>query len=282
MPTIPLHKPGVTYNGLHSTTSPTAGQVIADFATTRQHFGHARTYYPQYGGGAVDVGKIAKDANLNLLLGLYLFDNDDWTAGDYQNFIKPAAARGNVEGILVGNEDPQMVDNGIIPKYLGRAKSDFPQIPVGTSQRSDFWLSDARAEQLLPLVDFIGVNIYPVWDWLHADSNYQPNGVTPETGFSSFRGTYDQVQSKYPGRQIVVTETGWPSTFGPIGAQQFPIGIGNARDYLQRVTDWTQAKQVVLYIHNMFDDQYGVDTSSPFNYHFGLIDSADKPKGILF
>lgn len=283
MPTIPLHKPGVTYNGLHSTKNPTAGQVIADLATTKQHFERARTYYPQYGGGVVDVGKIAKDANLNLLLGLYLFDNhDDWTAGDYQNFVKPAAARGNIEGILVGNEDPQMVDNGIIAKYLRQAKSDFPQIPVGTSQQSNFWLSDGRAKRLLPLVDFIGVNIYPAWDWLRADGNNQPNGVTPETGFNSFRDTYGQVRSKYPGRQIVVTETGWPTTFGPIGSQQFPVGIGNARDYLQRVTGWAQAQQVVLYIHNMFDDQYGVDTSSPFNYHFGLIDNADKPKGILF
>jgi exo-beta-1,3-glucanase (GH17 family) len=87
---------------------------------------------------------------------------------------------------------------------------------------------------------------------------------------------------KYPGQQIAVTETGWPTTFGPIGSQQFPVGISNAREYLQRVTAWAQAQQVVLYIHNMFDDQYGVDTSSPFNYHFGLIDAAGKPKGILF
>ena len=39
---------------------------------------------------------------------------------------------------------------------------------------------------------------------------------------------------------------------------------------------------MVLYIHNMFDDQFGVDTSSPFNYHFGLIDYTGKSKGILF
>jgi len=44
--------------------------------------------------------------------------------------------------------------------------------------------------------------------------------------------------------------------------------ISNARDYLTRVTAWAQTQQVVLYIHNMFDDQFGVDTSSPFNYHF--------------
>jgi glucan 1,3-beta-glucosidase len=283
MPTIPFHNPGVTYNGLHSTETPTAAEVAADLAATKQHFGSARTYYPQYGGGDVDVGKVAKDANLNLLLGLFLFPgHDDWTADNYQRFVKPAVARGNIEGILVGNEDPDMIRYGIIPKYLQQAKSDFPQTPVGTSQTSTFWLSNGPAEQLLPLVDFIGVNIYPAWDWQQADANNQPIGISPKTGFNSFSATYNQVKLKYTGRQIVVTETGWPTTFGPIGSQQFPVGISNARDYLQRVIAWAQAQQVVLYIHNMFDDQFGVDISSQFNYHFGLSDNTGKPKGILF
>ena len=66
MPSIPFHPPGVTYNGLHSTPNPTVTLVTADLATTKQHVGHVRTYYPQYGGGAVDVGKIAKDTDLAL------------------------------------------------------------------------------------------------------------------------------------------------------------------------------------------------------------------------
>jgi hypothetical protein len=49
-------------------------------------------------------------------------------------------------------------------------------------------------------------------------------------GFNSFKGTYDDIQRKYSGKQIVITETGWPTTFGPIGVQQFPVGISNARD----------------------------------------------------
>ena len=281
MPTIPFHPPGVTYNGLHGTPNPTAAQVTADLATTKQHFGHVRTYYPQYGGGAVDVGKIAKDANLTLLLGLFLFDgHPDWIAGNYDQFVKPAVARGNIAGILVGNEDPQMIDTTM--QYLGKAKADFPGTAVGTSQTIGFWLSDGRAAQLLPLVDFIGANIYPAWDWAHADGNNQPIGVTADSGFNSFRDTYNQIQTKYAGKQIVVTESGWPTTFGPIPSQQFPVGISNARDYLDRVTAWAQAQRVVVYIHNMFDDQYGVDASSPFNSHFGLIDNTGKRKGVLF
>jgi exo-beta-1,3-glucanase (GH17 family) len=288
MPKIPFHPPGVTYNGLHSTEHPTTSQVAADLAATKAHFDHARTYYPQYGGGAVDVGKVASEANLDLLLGLFLFEgHDDWTDDNYRRFVTSAVPRGNIAGILVGNEDPQMMD--LIVTYLEQSNRDFSQIPVGTSQKTDFWLADPRAAQLVSKVDFIGVNIYPAWDWSAADRNNQPRepgnpsqAVTPEAGFNSFTATYGQVRSKYPNQQIVVTETGWPTTFGPVGAQQFQIGIDNARDYLQRVTGWARTEQVVVYIHNMYDDQYGVDASSPFNYHFGLIDNTGKPKGVLF
>jgi exo-beta-1,3-glucanase (GH17 family) len=169
MPSIPFHPPGVTYNGLHNTPNPTVTLVTADLATTKQHFGHVRTYYPQYGGGAVDVGKIAKDTDLALLLGLFLFDgHPDWIAENYEQFVQPAVARGNIAGLLIGNEDPQMMDT--VAKYLGQAQRDFPQVPVGTSQTTGFWLSDGRAASLLPLVDFVGANIYPAWDWSRADA----------------------------------------------------------------------------------------------------------------
>jgi hypothetical protein len=51
MSTIPYHKPGVTYNGLHVTTSPTVDEVTADLATTKLHFDLVRTYYIGYRRG---------------------------------------------------------------------------------------------------------------------------------------------------------------------------------------------------------------------------------------
>jgi exo-beta-1,3-glucanase (GH17 family) len=139
MSTIPYHKPGVTYNGLHATTNPTVDQVTADLATTKLHFDLVRTYYPQYGGGVVDVGKIAKDVELNLLLGLFLFQSHpDWTAGNYDQFLKPAVARGNIAGILVGNEDPQMMDNGIVPQSP-QERDRSPREGTKRGDRSDKW-----------------------------------------------------------------------------------------------------------------------------------------------
>ena len=65
--TIACHPPGVTYNGLHATTTPSSPQVTDDLTLTKAHFGFLRTYYPQYNGGAVDVGQIAYGLGLKVL-----------------------------------------------------------------------------------------------------------------------------------------------------------------------------------------------------------------------
>lgn len=280
---IAIHSPGVTYNGLHGTEHPTARRVAHDLERIKPHFGVIRTYYATFGGGAVDVGKVAADVGLKVLLGLYLYQgHPDWIAGDYDQFVKPAVSRGNVIGILIGNEDSDQL--ATVRQYLTKAKADFPATPVSSSQTANFWLSDPRAGEILPLVDFIAANIYPAWDWARADAQNQPIGVTPESGFQSFRDTYNRLVAKYPGKQVVVTETGWPTTYGTVPAKQFPIGIRNAGDYLKAVTNWAETSDppVNIYVYGMFDPLYGVGLGSLFNYHFGLIDTAGKAKGSLF
>jgi len=235
---------------------------------------------------------------LKVLISLFLFDgHPDWIESNYVQFLKPAVARGNVVGVLIGNEDPDML--AAIIQYLQKAKQDFPQTPVSTAQTTGFWLTDPRASQVLPLVDFVAVNIYPEWNWASPNAANQPvnsgQSVTPEQGFASFQQTYNQVANKYAGKAVVVTETGWPTTYGCVagadacGASvppptQFPDGIANARKYLNLVKGWAQdpARLVNVYFHNMFDDLHAVNTSSLFNYHFGLIDHSGRAKGVLF
>jgi glucan 1,3-beta-glucosidase len=280
---IAYHGPGVTYNGLHATENPMAQEVADDLKRIKHHFGVIRTYYAQFGGGAVDVGKVAADVGIKMLVGLYLYPgHPDWIAKDYNQFVKPAVSRGNVIGVIIGNEDSDQL--ATVKDYLSKARSDFPQTPVSSSQTAGFWLTDPRADEILPLVDFIAVNIYPAWDWEKADADLQPIGVTPQSGFQSFRATFERVATKYPGKQVVVTETGWPTSYGTLLSKQFPIGISNARDYLKLVMTWAETSdpQINLYVYGMFDPRYGVGLGSLFNYHFGLVDSDGKAKGVLF
>ena len=228
----------------------------------------------------MDVGKVGRDNDLTLLLGLYLFDgHPDWVADNYDQFVKPAVGRGNITAILIGNEDPQMIDT--LTQYLGQVKSDSPQIPVGTSQTSDFWLSDGR-RATPPARRFRRRQHLPGLG-LGAGGREQPAG-RGQAG----SGVRIVLRDLQPDRGEVLRAAGRghrdrlahhvrPDRLAAIpGRHQQRARLSESRDRLG------QAQQVVVYIHNMFDDQYGVDTSSPFNYHFGLIDYAGNPKGVLF
>ena len=174
----------------------------------------------------------------------------------------------------------------LIQLHLKQIKTDAPKVPVSTAQTSDFWLNDASAAALANKCDFIAVNIYPHWNWNKPDANNQPklqlNSLTPQQGFDDFEKQYDDIAKKYPGKQIVVTETGWPTTYGntpnppPI---QYQKGLDNAHSYFKLIKDWSDKNQVVVYYYSMFDDWYGVNATSQYNMHFGLLNTDRSKKG---
>lgn len=298
---LPYMPVGVTYNGLHATTDPDKNSVDADLAAIQGYKNPAnanmpsiRTYYPQYRGriGLMNEMK-AQTPKLKVLLGLFLFeyhgDSPDFTSKDFNTFIKPflSPADPQLAGVLVGNEEgaPSV---GTIKNYIGQVVGINKTIPVGTAQRTDFWLTDPTAADLANVCDFIGVNVYPEWNWQSPDANNQPKSgsgasLTPQQGFDSFKAQYDKLKKKYPNKQIVVTETGWPTTYGwvvgvPSPPKQYQLGLDNAKAYFKLVSAWAQQNKVAVYYYSMFDDYYGVDTSSQFNMHFGLLDVNRNPK----
>ena len=280
---------GVTYNGLHATKSPSVDSVKADLAKiTDEGYTTIRTYYSQYEGGKVDLFPLIKAAGLNAFLGLYIFSDPSWVKNDYDNYIQKHVKKAdeNLTAVLVGNED--YTDAALaktINKYLKQVKSDNKKMPVGSAQTADFWLKDKSAADLEKLCDFIAVNIYPAWDWNSPTSNNQPqNGgtaVTPAKGYSSFTEQYAQLVDKYPHKPIVVTEVGWPTSYGSDQSNftQYQIGLDNASAFRKDISKWATANDSHLaFYYAMYDSWFGVNTSSDFNYHFGIFDTNRNSK----
>jgi len=283
MSNIPYHALGVTYSALHATTSPTTATIDADLKVVSSNgFSCIRTYYPKY-VGSIDVMDRVISANLNALLSLYMYKDhlSDWVADNYTYNVKPHLASANLLGVLIGNEDygPNAAVNAAIDKYLKQVKTDNATTPVSTAQTTEFWLSNSNAQRVGALCDFIAVNIYPAWDWGNPDSKNQPqlNGATLSVadGVASFVEQYGKVAKAFPGKQIVVTETGWPTTYGWVvnvpAPEQFPIGLTNALDYRKKIAAWASTNNVNVHYYSMFDNWYGVNTTSQYNFHFGVV-----------
>ncbi|WP_119327662.1 glycoside hydrolase family 17 protein [Cysteiniphilum halobium] len=293
---IPYQSIGVTYNALHASTKPSVDSVNQDLDDIKGYkmpdggsFNSIRSYYAAYnGGGVVLVNQLDHIKGLSVLLGLYIDDqyvNKSWVESDYKKFVDPYLKKNNnqtVIGVLIGNEDYDSVTKATIIKYLQQVKTDHPLVPVGTAQTTAFWLTNLAALEIAKDSDFIGVNIYPQWDWNNPDKYNQPqlNGqsLTPADAFTSFKQQYEKVAAKYPGKQIVVTETGWPTTYGwvvnvPVEPKQCQQGLDNANAYFELISAWAKQNKVVVYYYSMFDDWYGVNTTSQYNMHFGLLDN---------
>lgn len=282
---IPRSFVGVTYNGLHKTKEPSEDQIKTDLGTIATSFGYVRTYYPQY-RGFINVLALAKEKDLKILAGFYLFYNeghyDDWARDNYKEFFLPALKNNpNIIGALVSNEDPESpVDQ--IPKvitYLKKVRNEAPAIPLSTAQTNAFWLNSRHAAEVAGLVDFIAVNIYPTWCWQkNVGANRLPPATcnsdtppTPQQAFDNFKEQFAKVQERYRGRQIVVTETGYPTNYGkpPVPADTV-LARTYACQYLKLVSDWAKVNNQIVFMYEMFDSQYGISTDIGFNYHFGL------------
>lgn len=280
---IPSQPMGMTYSGIRTKEAPTVASINQDIqAIQKQGFTTVRTYYPQYNGN-LGLMPIFQNNNIDVLLGLYIFEgHNDWTQNNYDLFIKPYLKSGkNLTAVIVGNEDPQYIE--IIKTYINLVKQDGnQQVAVSSAQTSDFWLNDERAQGLASICDFIAVNIYPAWDWNKTDSVNQPD-LSVASGFDSVKKTYQALVQKYPGKQVVVTEVGWPTTYGyvvdvPKQPTQFQQGIANANSFFEMVKKWSQNEQIVVYYYSMFDDWYAVNTSSLYNFHFGRLGNKGQEK----
>ncbi len=299
---IPYQTIGVTYNGLHANPNPTVKCINGDLTTIQEYhtpsnayFTAIRTYYPKY-QGSTSIGVMNQvnvtTPNMKVLLGLFLFDfpenTSSWTQDDLRYFILPYLDDSNLTGVLVGNEQGAILNSDVevYRKYINQIRACNPSVPVGSAQTTHFWLHNTWANDLADNCDFIAVNIYPSWNWDNTDSHNQPlhssSSLCPAQGFQSFVSQYNSIKAKYPTKQIVVTETGWPTTYGLVAGvpAQFQIGLNNAAAYFQLVAAWAQQTQVVVYYYSMFDDHYGVNTTSQYNFHFGLLDVNGNPKQV--
>lgn len=287
---IPYQLKTVDYNALHATPSPSLESISSNLKEIKNSgYTGVRTYYPQANGGEIPLmPEIAKN-DVNVLLGLFVFDDSSWTENDYIHSVKPYLSNNHLLGILVGNEDYSS-HAGVINQFVDQIKQDAPDVPVSSAQAFNFWLNrnnDPEVAAFIDRSDFIAVNIYPDWDWQNPSRENQPlsrtspqHPMTPEEGYYSFIGQVNALRDKYPNKQIVVTETGWPTTYGPADekAKQYQLGLDNAHDYNNRVGQWSKDNQITVFKYNMYDDRYAAPEISKYNPHFGELDADGKCK----
>jgi exo-beta-1,3-glucanase (GH17 family) len=259
------------------------------------NFGVIKTYYSAYchiltGRCVPSIAQLANAAGLKVLLGVFEFPLEPtWTEAQAKAAIDAAnnPTYGNaVIGIVVGNED--MFDfRGVANRPMQRRiVADIKRImtqvtvPVTTSQRQGDWcggnspgcdpsrsvsqnpsLNQRDPEGVLSTVQVIGANIFPYWG-----PDKPPERIGGVSQASKTQTTAMQLQIQL-NKNVIVTEEGWPSCFGP--GQNPAASIANEADYF---TTWNMRQNQVFDSYYFMAYDLSVATGCPggADLHFGL------------
>ncbi len=186
---------------------PTPDQIEQDLKRLQGKVRAVRTY--SAGENLETVPQRAGKYGLKVWHGAWLNDNDKENLEQINLLIDHANRYADtVERVIVGNEVLLRKDltANQLRSYIRQVKGRVKQ-PVTYADVWEFWL---RNPQLADEVDFITVHLLPYWE-------DEPIGVDRREANGSLSienhilAIYRKVQARFPGKNIVIGETGWPS-----------------------------------------------------------------------
>lgn len=259
---------GVTYNPLRKNQDeqehhvPTEAEIDEDMSLLADKVFAVRTYKTTEG---VDkVPEIAAKHNLNVTVGAWIGDNLDRNRLEIENLVKISRSDNRrILRTLVGNEVLLRNDVPIaqLIEYIREVRKRTWR-PVSTSETWDQWLAHP---ELVAEVDFISVHILPFWEKIPVDEavNYVFD-------------RYYALQKAYPGKEIVVTEVGWPSDGQPIKGAT--ASLANQAKFLRQFLNRASAEKIKYYVIEAFDQPWKMSLEGSAGAYWGIFNADRQPK----
>ena len=242
--------------------SPT--RIDADLRALSQRFDCVRTY--SQGQGLSAVPQIAGRYGMKVLLGIWL--GNDRQANAEQIRLGIATAReypGVVRAVIVGNE--VLLRGDLSSSQLG---ADLAQVraavvePVTYADVWEFWL---RHPELANSVDYLTIHILPYWE---------DKPVTPALAVQHVAAVYARVQQAFPGKRVMIGETGWPSAGR--SRQQASASVVNEARYLREFLRYAATAKLPYNVIEAFDQPWKRAQEGTAGGYWGIFDAHARPK----
>jgi exo-beta-1,3-glucanase (GH17 family)/cellulose synthase/poly-beta-1,6-N-acetylglucosamine synthase-like glycosyltransferase len=262
---------GLAYNGAGRWQSPLKDQQPAaalaqDLALLARHTRRIRTYSAT---GQAALPGLARQHGLELMLGAWIDDRLDHNQQELAAAIDLARTHGNIPRLLVGNETQlkaRLPPNRLIA-YLDQARAALRSTPVrvSTAEPWHVWLAQP---QLAQHVDFIAIHVLPYWE-----------GESIDTALPTSLAQIARVKARFPGREVVVAEIGWPSNGPPLGKAR--ATAANQAQFVRGFLRQATALGIDHYLIEAFDQPWKVATEGRAGAYWGLWDTWRQPKFAL-
>lgn len=178
---------------------PTEAQIREDFKILAPFVKGIRTYSAM--GVHAQIPKLALEAGLEVYPGAWIGKDDNANIAQVNALIAMAkAGTASIKGLIVGNEVllRQDVTRARLIEYIRMVRNANTGLPVTTADI--YQRIHDNAADLNPVVDYAMAHVHPFWE-----------NQSAENGAKHVLAGWNQVKAKYPGKKVIIGETGFPS-----------------------------------------------------------------------
>ena len=236
-------------------------EIAADLHIVATRFNCIRTYSTE---GIDEVPAAARAAGLRVMLGAWIGSDAKSNRREVERLVSIANAnRDVIELLIVGNEVFLRRDLPVdkLRDLLVEVKRR-TGMPVTTADIWAFWPQDPG---LLDTVSTVMIHILPYWD----DEPASIDTVLPHV-----EAVYADMLRKFPGKPVMIGETGWPTQGRPRGALE--PGRVNAARYIREFTRFAEAKGIRYNLIEAFDQPWKRPNEGTVGGYWGLFDPVSR------
>jgi len=251
---------------------PSFAQVEEDLGIIRRETKRIRLY-----GSCGFMGVIpslAAKHGLEVIQGVALSARRDENERELRCFAERLEQNRNIIAGLVGNEVllRKELTEEELAQYIDRARSSGARVPISTGETWNSWCSEVSSglrcpgrKRLGESVDFVAAHFFPYWE-----------GVPVEHGAAHVLATWITLRAAFPAKEVIVTETGWPTGGRPFGLAEGTIE--NQRRFLRELRTLARAYQVPVVLFEIFDEPWKEMAEGQVGGHWGYFDVERKAK----
>jgi exo-beta-1,3-glucanase (GH17 family) len=258
----PFRLPGESPLNTDAFVSPE--RIDADLKALSTRFDCVRTYAMNQGLDAVPA--IAARHGMKVIMGIWLGRNQLYNEKELAAGIAAAKAHPEaLRSIVVGNEVMLRgeLSETALAGYIERVRAA-TSVPVTYADVWEFWL---RYKKLANSVSYITVHILPYWE---------DEPVPPQTAVAHVTQVYKQIKAAFPGRQVMIGETGWPSAGRPRHGTSATL-VNEAR-YVREFLDYAATVDMPYNMIEAFDQPWKRDLEGTPGGYWGLSTVDNLPK----
>ncbi|MBP2311750.1 glycosyl hydrolase family 17 protein [Azospirillum soli] len=242
-------------------TFPSVAQIEEDLVALAPQVAGVRTYTSLE--GLEVVPELARKHGIQVTMGAWLSSKPEKNEKEIASLIDLANRYPDViTRVIVGNE--VLLRRELTPEqvtgYIDRVKAAVKQ-PVSYADVWEWWL---KYPQIADHVDYLTIHLLPYWEDV-------PAGVEGAT--ERIRSSYRTIAQRFPGKPILVGETGWPTSGRSRGAAV--PGLVNKAKFVNGFVRLAQQEGFDYNVIEAFDQGWKAKLEGTVGGHWGLY-SADR------